>query len=91
MTSSPCQNNRRGGLECKSEVPYVIYSGKRTAVDAPQNAFLRYKTGERRGIAVFLCGNRQFLEQQSRPDKGSRCQSELHPAITTYGGHSLPK
>ena len=27
------------GLECKSEVPYVIYSGKRTAVDTPQNAF----------------------------------------------------
>ena len=26
-------------LECKSEVPYVIYSGKRTAVDTPQNAF----------------------------------------------------
>jgi hypothetical protein len=29
----------RRRLECKSEVPYVIYSGKRTAVDTPQNAF----------------------------------------------------
>ena len=32
----------------------------RTAADAPQNAFFRRKTGERRGITVFLCGNRQF-------------------------------
>lgn len=63
----------------------------RTAEDAPQNAFFRCKIGERRGIAVFLCGNRQFLAQQSRPDKGPRCQSELHPAITAYGGDSLPK
>jgi hypothetical protein len=33
-------SSRPGGtsLECKSEVPYVIYSGKRTAVDTPQNA-----------------------------------------------------
>lgn len=30
---------RQYRLECKSEVPYVIYSGKRTAVDTPQNAF----------------------------------------------------
>lgn len=63
----------------------------RTAADAPQNSFFRRKTGERRGIAVFLCGNRQFLAQQSRLDKDSCCQSELHPAITTYGGHSLSK
>ena len=41
-------------LECKSEVPYVIYSGKRTAVDTPQNAFWRHITGKRQGIAVFL-------------------------------------
>ena len=25
---------QRFALECKSEIPYVIYSGKRTAVDA---------------------------------------------------------
>ena len=42
-------------LECKSEVPYVIYSGKRTAVDAPQNAFFRRKIGERRGdCSIFM-------------------------------------
>ena len=63
----------------------------RTAADVPQNAFFRRKIGERRGDCSILCGNRQFLAQQSRPDKGSRCQSELHPAITAYGGHSLPK
>ena len=80
-----------GGLNVKVKFPIVIYSGKRTAVNAPQNAFFRRKTGERRGITVFLCGNRQFLAQQSRPDKGSRCQSELHLAITAYDGHSLPK
>jgi hypothetical protein len=34
-----CQFDGRASLECKSEVPYVIYSGKRTAVDTPQNAF----------------------------------------------------
>ena len=53
--------------------------------------FLDVKQVREGGIAVFLCGHRQFLVQQSRPDKGSRCQSELHPAITTYDGHSLPK
>lgn len=33
------EGRKRRLLECKSEVPYVIYYGKRTAVDTPQNAF----------------------------------------------------
>ena len=78
-------------LECKSEVPYVITLERELPQMPLKMRFLDVKQVREGGIAVFLCGNRQFLAQQSRPDKGSRCQSELHPAITTYGGHSLPK
>ena len=47
-------------LECKSEVPYVITLERGLSQMPLKMRFLDVKQVREGGIAVFLCGNRQF-------------------------------